>query len=128
MMANNNTLRKAGAALPLLMLSALAGAQNFTASGALSTADGIISGIKDITFHVAAGIIALAAVVLLVWQELKRLAGPLVLSVHQQAEEVQHLVHSLLAVSELRTVISFRHMDERRQPYRLRHVSSLLPG
>ena len=74
-MANNNTLRKAGAALPLLMLSALAGAQNFTASGALSTADGIISGIKDITFHVAAGIIALAAVVLLAWQGIKYLKG-----------------------------------------------------
>ena len=45
--------------MPLLMLSALAGAQNFTASGARSTADGIISGIKDITFHVAAGIIVI---------------------------------------------------------------------
>lgn len=50
-------------------------AQNFSASGALSTADGIVSGIKDIAFHLAAGIIGLAAVFLLGWQAIKYLKG-----------------------------------------------------
>lgn len=52
-----------------------ASAQNFSASGALTTADGIISGIKDIAFHVVAGIIGLISVALLGWQGGKYLKG-----------------------------------------------------
>lgn len=52
-----------------------ASAQSFSASGALSTADGIVSGIKDIAFHLAAAIIGVAAAFLLVWQGIKYLKG-----------------------------------------------------
>ena len=54
--------------LSLLLFAAVAAsAQNFSASGALSTADGIVSGLRDIAFHLVAGILALIAVVLLAW-------------------------------------------------------------
>ena len=64
-MERTRTIRKAGTVLSLLLFAAVAAsAQNFSASGALSTADGIVSGLRDIAFHLVAGILALIAVVL----------------------------------------------------------------
>ena len=66
-MERTRTIRKAGTVLSLLLFAAVAAsAQNFSASGALSTADGIVSGLRDI---------ALIAVVLLAWQGAKYLKG-----------------------------------------------------
>ena len=59
----------------LFLMYGTAAAQNVTASGALSSADSIVTGIKDLAFHVAAGIIAIVAVFLLVWQGSKYLKG-----------------------------------------------------
>ena len=75
-MERTRTIRKAGTVLSLLLFTAVAAsAQNFSASGALSTADGIVSGLRDIAFHLVAGILALIAVVLLAWQVAKYLKG-----------------------------------------------------
>ena len=75
-MERTRTIRKAGTVLSLLLFTAVAAsAQNFSASGALSTADGIVSGLRDIAFHLVAGILALIAVVLLAWQGAKYLKG-----------------------------------------------------
>ena len=73
-MERTRTIRKAGTVLSLLLFTAVAAsAQNFSASGALS--DGIVSGLRDIAFHLVAGILALIAVVLLAWQGAKYLKG-----------------------------------------------------
>ena len=75
-MERTRTIRKAGTVLSLLLFAAVAAsAQNFSASWALSTADGIVSGLRDIAFHLVAGILALIAVVLLAWQGAKYLKG-----------------------------------------------------
>lgn len=59
----------------VLAASFSASAQSVTASGALSSADSIISGIKDMSYHLAAGIIAIVAAFLLVWQGTKAFKG-----------------------------------------------------
>ena len=68
-------LRRALAVIAFASGSYTALAQNISASGALSTADGIVTGIKDIAFHLAAAIIGIVAVCLLVWQGAKYLKG-----------------------------------------------------
>ena len=68
-------LRRALAVIAFASGSYTALAQNISASGALSTADGIVTGIKDIAFHLAAAIIGIVAVFLLVWQGAKYLKG-----------------------------------------------------
>ena len=59
----------------LLAAGHVAMAQSISASSALQSADSIVSNIKEVTFHLAAGIIGLIGVVLLVWQGAKYLKG-----------------------------------------------------
>ena len=88
------------------MLSALmtasigAAAQSVTASGAISSADSIVTGIKDMAFHLAAGIIALVAVFLLVWQGMKSFKGD-----PQYKDSLMSFGGSLLVVAILMEVI-----------------------
>ena len=59
----------------LLAAGHVAMAQSISASSALQSADSMVSNIKEVTFHLAAGIIGLIGVVLLVWQGAKYLKG-----------------------------------------------------
>ena len=70
-----NQGRKAATLTAFLAMGHVALAQSISASGALQSADAIVSGIKDISYHLAAGIIAIVGVVLLVWQGAKYLKG-----------------------------------------------------
>ena len=75
MLLPNQFRRRLTTLTGLLAAGHLAIAQSLSASGAIQSADSIVSNIKDITFHLAAGIIGLVGVVLLVWQGAKYLKG-----------------------------------------------------
>ena len=63
---------------------------------------------------------------LLPGKQLEWLARPVVLPEYQKSKEPQNLVRSILAVPQLRAILRGRDMDERCQPYQLRHGAQLL--